>query len=363
MNQTTNPLNPFSIEDSLEQLSQRDSNLQPLAEAQALDPINLTRPQLGQLLSLVRGASSALSPVQDVERAKITDALLINVLTNKGWFVRKEKDNSLWPHLQAVQAIKSLVAPETSIQLILGTPTEMYATTLFSSDGYRDDKLVIYMHKESEDRFIVYPGLSPAHISDALLAHLLPGPKEGFVFDLDLGEEVMLLLLTILDLIMARRLEAKLRSEIYPVLNFSVEQIMTRFTEIRLGEDLMWLSVLIPYLFPYMVQDLQEDQVGAMLDQLVQQEGLIMQIPSGAYQPSDLILALSESLLPVLGYASLAIINNEEAGLHAAFMIGPNINLVVKLFSQNGKNRVVINGMERVFFSRILFDLGLPAKP
>lgn len=362
MKDTTNPLNPFNLEDSLERLNQRASDLRPVTNGQSLGALHLTRTQLGQLLSLVRGPSSALSPLPDVERAKITDTQLIKTLTQQGWFVRKEKDNALWPHLNAIQAIKSLVAPETCIQLILGTPTEMYATQLFSSEGYQDDQLVIYTHQEPEDRFIIYPGLSPAHISDALLAHLFPGPKEGFVFDLDLGEQLTLGLLTVLDLIMARRLEAKLGSEIYPVLNFSVEQVVTRFNEIRLGEDLMWLSVLIPYLFPYMVQDLQEDQVGALLEQLVQ-EGLIIRIPSGAYQPSDFTVALSESILPVLGYASLAVINSEEAGLHVAFMIGPNVNLVVKLLTENGENRVVMNGMESVFFSRILFDLGLPEQP
>ncbi len=323
-------------------------------------PLDLDDQSLGQLLGILTDVHGPNSPVKDIPRQKLADPEMIKLLFDKGWLIQAEdKQDKLRTNPDARGAVQALLNPKTRIQLILGGMTELAITELYSADGYKDDALVIYSHKEQEGRHIIHPSLSPSDVSDALLAHLIIGPREGLVFEQAMRQDLMLPYLTVLDLIYARRLEAKLRSDLFPELTFTADDLLVRFAEIRLGEDLMWLSALLPYLFPYIQSEMGAEEVPDLLGQLAE-EGLLTPLEGSRYQPNDFSVALSEALLPTFAYASLAIVNTEEEGLHLAFLVGQNVNLVVKVDAVDGDNLVGMTGMDVKQFSKILFDLGLP---
>lgn len=323
--------------------------------------LTLDEAHLAQLLGLVNEERGPRSPLPGIQRQKLTDPAFINLLVDKGWLVAAGKDGKLHPTAHSRRAVLGLLMPDTSIQLVLGGLTELSITALYSAEGYRKDALVIYTHKTEEDRYVVHPALSPSDLSDALLAHLLIGPREGLGFEFSLMQRPMLAYLAILDLVYTRRMEAKLRAELMPQLNFSAADLLARFAEIRLGEDITWLSALLPYLFPYLRADLPEAEVAGLLAGL-EREGLLTPMPGGRYQPNDFTVALSEALLPTFAYASLAVVNAYERGLHLAFLVGQNVNLVIKLDGLEEDLLVSMTGMDHKQFSKLLFEIGLPER-
>lgn len=347
----TNPLNLYTsqiLQDELAKQAREKPGQLTLDEA-----------HLAQLLGLVSEEKGPRSPLPGIQRQKLTDPAFINLLVDKGWLVAAGKEEKLHPTAHSRRAVLGLLMPETRIQLVLGGLTELSITALYSADGYHKDALVIYTHKAEEDRYVVHPALSPSDLSDALLAHLLIGPREGLGFEFSLRQRPKLAYMAILDLVYTRRMEAKLRAELMPQLNFSAADLLARFAEIRLGEDITWLSVLLPYLFPYLRADLPEEELAGLLAGL-EREGLLTSMPDGRYQPNDFTVALSEALLPTFAYASLAVVNTAERGLHLAFLVGQFVNLVVKADEVEGDLLVSMTGMDQKQFSKILFEIGLP---
>mgnify|MGYP002681918397 CR=1 FL=1 len=194
--------------------------------------LTLDEAHLAQLLGLVNEERGPRSPLPGIQRQKLTDPAFINLLVDKGWLVAAGKDGKLHPTAHSRRAVLGLLKPNTSIQLVLGSLTELSISALYSAEGYRKDALVIYTHKTEEDRYVVHPALSPSDLSDALLAHLLIGPREGLGFEFSLMQRPMLAYLAVLDLVYTRRMEAKLRAELMPQLNFSTADLLARFPEI-----------------------------------------------------------------------------------------------------------------------------------
>ncbi|MDK2982335.1 MAG: hypothetical protein PWQ55_2682 [Chloroflexota bacterium] len=326
----------------------------------ALQELRLDSRQLGQLLSLVEGDPAEDSPLAGaLERGELGFELAAE-LQEKGWLVVKE-DGKL-PELgeDAADALRALLAPACRAQLLLGSPKELAFTNFYSAAGFDDGALVLYTRRPDADLHILRAGLSPADLSDALLAQLLNGPHlEGLNFELDLDNAELLALLSLLDLVYTRRLRAKLDNDAFPVLTCDVQAVQARFAEIRLGEDLMWLSALLPYMFPYLENSLTDKQWSAAFKSLVEQE-LLTPVNKKAWQPSEFALALSESLLPIVSFGSLAVAEAEGDGLHLGFLIGLNANLAVSIDPARGARPIRLSGMDGVQLSRILYELGLP---
>jgi hypothetical protein len=326
------------------------------------ETVQLSSRQLGQLLSLTNKSKNQWCPLPMVQKAETPDKDFLEMMARIGWI--STLDQASEPVLSALaeQVLNSLLSPQTRVQLILGSLTELASTNLYSTKGYQDDQLTIYTFREDEDLHIIRQQLSPSDVSDALLASLLLGPhKEGFSFEVQLSDDVLVGYLAILDLLYARRLEAKLDGELYPQLNFTDKDLEKRFAEIRMGEDLLWLSVLVPYLFPYLDPQLHNGKTQALLDKIASQE-LLTPVRKGVYQPSDFTLALSEALIPLISYASIAITDPENSGLYLGFFIGPNTNVVMRFSTSDNGNLVEIKGMDGIKLSRLLYEIGLPEK-
>jgi hypothetical protein len=186
------------------------------------------------------------------------------------------------------------------------------------------------------------------------------GPHlEGLNFELHMEEDKFLVYLAVLDLIYSRQLEAKLQADNYPVLNFNADDVWHRFSKLRIGEDLLWCSVLLPFLFPYLQLPITEEVVQGTLPVLAD-EGLLTPMENEVFQPSEFTLALAEGLLPMISFASCAVRTEEDEGFHMSFIIGLNMNLVIQALPDGDKNTFVLNGMDGVRLSRLLFEIGLP---
>lgn len=327
---------------------------------ETLKELRLTTHQLGQLFSLVDGEPQEDSPLAGaLKRAELSFELAAE-LQEKDWLAVKADGKRPELGAEAVQALRALLAPACRAQLILGSPRELAFTNFYSAAGFNERALVLYTRRPDEDLHILRAGLSPADLSDALLAQLLNGPRlDGLDFELDLDNAELLALLSLLDLIYTRRLRAKLDNDAFPVLTCSVAEVLARFEEIRLGEDLMWLSALLPYMFPYLENSLTDKQWTAAIKNLVEQ-GLLTPAKKKAFQPSDFTLVLSESLLPIISFGSLAVAEADGSGLHLGFVIGLNANLAVSIDAARGARPIRLSGMDGVQLSRLLYELGLP---
>jgi hypothetical protein len=327
---------------------------------ETLKELRLTTHQLGQLFSLVDGEPQEDSPLAgDLERAELSFELAAE-LQEKNWLVVKQDGKRPELDAEAVQALRALLAPACRAQLMLGSPKELAFTNFYGAAGFDEGALVLYTRRPDEDLHILRAALSPADLSDALLAQLLNGPRlEGLDFELGLDNAELLALLSLLDLIYTRRLRAKLDNDAFPVLTCSAAEIQARFEEIRLGEDLMWLSALLPYMFPYLENNLTDKQWTTAIKSLVEQ-GLLTPAKKKAFQPSDFTLALSESLLPIISFGSLAVAAADGSGLHLGFVIGLNANLAVSIDAARGARPIRLSGMDGVQLSRLLYELGLP---
>ena len=314
---------------------------------------------LSQLISLLPKERTESSPLPENLSPIPVGQKFQDFLLEHRWG-QMNQDDQLELVTAAKQTVDAILAPKTSVQLVLGSSKEMATTQLFSAGDYADDSLVLYQYKPDVDVHMIQPGQSPSDVSDALLAQLLNGPHlEGLQFELNLEDQQLLTFLTILDLVYTRQLKARLDGHAFPVYNFTSKAVWARFSEIRLGEDLMWLSALVPYLFPYFPNSLDKNGLNEELKSLGE-EGLITPINEDVYQPSDFCLALSEGLLPMVSFGSCAISTGSDLGLHLGFMVGLNVNLVVKGEPSVEGNRVTLMGVDGVQLSRLLFELGLP---
>ena len=325
-----------------------------------LSQLRLSSQQMAQLISLMDIERAQNSPIPDFIAPTPVTLVFMDELIESNWAQPAGAGETSRLTSQAKEALTALLRPETSVQLILGSVKELVVTELFSATGFSDHALVIYTFREEEDLHVITPGQSPSDVSDALLVQLLNGPHlEGMNFDLSMEESNLLVYLVVLDLIYSRQLQAKLQADNYPVLNFNNDDIWHRFSELRIGEDLLWCSVLLPFLFPYLNSPLTEKVVKSTLPVLAD-DGLLTPMENKVFQPSEFTLALAEGLLPMISFASCAVNTVDDEGLHLSFIIGLNMNLVVQALPDGDKNIFILTGMDGVRLSRLLFELGLP---
>ena len=349
------------VKESVREIGQQSPDFKK-PEQETLAELRIDSHKLNQLLSLVEGERSDGSPLSnDIKRVELSFDFG-KELQQKGWMEVSGSGESPAFLNEAQNAVNSLIAPMYQVQILLGSPNEMAITSFYSRAGFEDDALVLYTHRKSEDLHIIKPGISPSDVSDALLVQLLNGPHlEGLAFELELEAENFLSYLCVLDLIYTRRMQGKIQNINFPVLTFTSQDVLKRFNEIRIGEDLLWLSALVPYMFPYVGNSLQEKEINSSLAKLTD-EGLLTSGKKKVFQPSEFTLALAEGLLPMVSFGSFSGVDNNGSGLHLGFIIGLNVNLVVKIGMDKEKKRVQLNGMNGVQLSRLLFELGLPKK-
>ena len=349
------------VKETVEEIGQQPPDFKK-PEQETLAELRVDSHKLNQLLSLVEGERSDGSPLSnDIKRVELSFDFG-KELQQKGWMEVSGSGESPAFLNEAQNAVNSLIAPMYQVQILLGSPNEMAITSFYSRAGFEDDALVLYTHRKSEDLHIIKPGISPSDVSDALLVQLLNGPHlEGLAFELELEAENFLSYLCVLDLIYTRRMQGKIQNINFPVLTFTSQDVLKRFNEIRIGEDLLWLSALVPYMFPYVGNSLQEKEINSSLAKLTD-EGLLTSGKKKVFQPSEFTLALAEGLLPMVSFGSFSGVDNNGSGLHLGFIIGLNVNLVVKIGMDKEKKRVQLNGMNGVQLSRLLFELGLPKK-
>ena len=349
------------VKETVEEIGQHPPDFKK-PEQETLAELRIDSHKLNQLLSLVEGERSDGSPLSNNMKRVELSFEFGKELQKKGWMEVSGSGETPVFLNEAQNAVNSLLAPLYQVQLLLGSPNEMAITSFYSRAGFEDDALVLYTHRKSEDLHIIRPGLSPSDVSDALLVQLLNGPHlEGLAFELELEAENLLTYLCVLDLIYTRRMQGKIQNINFPVLTFTSQDVLKRFNEIRLGEDLLWLSALVPYMFPYVGNSLQEKEINSSLAKLTD-ERLLTSGKKKVFQPSEFTLALAEGLLPMVSFGSFSGVDNNGSGLHLGFIIGLNVNLVVRIGMDTKKNRVQLNGMNGVQLSRLLFELGLPKK-
>ena len=325
-----------------------------------LSQLQLSSQQMAQLVSLVDIDRSENSPISESITPIPVDRIFMDALMKNNWVKPDEAGQNLKLTTQARDAIIALTTPKTYVQLILGSAKEMVLTKLFSRTGFLDHALVIYTFREEEDLHVITPSQSPSDVSDTLLVQLMNGPHlEGLNFELHMEEDKFLVYLAVLDLIYSRQLEAKLQADNYPVLNFNADDVWNRLSILRIGEDLLWCSVLLPFLFPYLNSPLTEKVAKSTLPVLAD-DGLLTPMENEVFQPSEFTLALAEGLLPMISFASCAVRTEEDEGFHMSFIIGLNVNLVIHALPDGDKNTFVLNGMDGVRLSRLLFEIGLP---
>jgi len=329
-------------------------------EESKLSQLRLSSEKMAQLISLMDVEQAQNSPIPDFITPTPVSLVLMEELIENNWAEKAGIGETSKLTNEAKDALAALLRPRTNVQLILGSIKEIVFTELFSTAGFSNQALVIYTFREEEDLHVITPGQSPSEVSDTLLAQLLNGPHlEGLNFELHMEEDRLLVYLAVLDLIYSRQLEAKLEADNYPVLNFTADDVWYRFAKLRIGNDLLWCSVLLPFLFPYLKLPVTEKVVRGIVPDLAD-ESLLTPIKKGVFQPSEFTLALAEGLLPMISFAFCAVNSAEDGGLHLGFIIGLNVNLVIQALPDGDKNVLILTGMDGVRLSRLLFEIGLP---
>jgi len=325
----------------------------------AIQPISVNTSELEMLLTLVDIEITERSPVQDFSKGTEIDEEFFTKLNGAGWMAADASLEKPLLATSAIEAMKSLTSPITLVQLILGSPKELAITNLYSWEGYKDGTLVLFHRQSEADEHTIHPGQSPSDVSDALLAHLLTGPHlEGLSFDLELEKEDYLVFLAILDLVYTRQLQAKLEGDSFPVVSFKPVDVQKRFDEIRAGEDLLWASVLVPFLVPYLPAKLAAKKWKSSVQKLAD-EGLLTPAGKNIFQPSEFTLSLADGLLPVINFGSCAIDSGGGTGMHTAYLIGLNVNLVIHVVEEGDRMKINLTGMDGTQLSRLLFEIGL----
>ena len=331
----------------------------------ALQPLHVTKEELSQLLMLIgtqRCESSPLPAVSTGNGATRRNQPL-TALKESGWL-----DENADPGLSGLSAagkaaLLALLQPKTSVQLVLGDLQEILVTEMYSAGGFHDDELVIFTERKTEERYVIRSGVSPGQVSDALLEHLMIGPRlEGLEFAVTLPSQTILVFFCVLDWIYTLRIISKLQNDRQTSFAFTPHALWQRAMEIQMGDDLMWMSALLPYLFPYLQFSVNEEAISELLDELARL-GYLDRNQEGLYYPNDLMIALADAVVPMLSFGSCAIrqVEDGDGGFHLAFVVGVGTNLVLEAASgTDGQHWLQLTAVSGIELSKLLFRIGLP---
>ncbi|MCD4671869.1 MAG: zinc ribbon domain-containing protein [Anaerolineaceae bacterium] len=331
----------------------------------ALQPLNINGQELSQLLLLAGGKPGAVSPLQGLF-SEDDAAMRIQpggVLEKSDWLDGQGQQGISSLSVQARLAMRALQHPKTSVQLVLGDLQEILVTEMYSAGGFQDDELVIFTERKAENRYVIRPGVSPGQVSDALLEHLMIGPRlDGLEFALPLPSKAALVFCCVLDWIHTLRLLSKLQNDRQISFAFTPQALWQRAMEIQMGDDLMWLSALLPYLFPNLEFTVSEEKISGLLDELAGM-GYLDKRNDDLYYPNDFVISLADALVPMLSFGSCAIRQMEEelTGFHLAFVVGVGTNLVLEAApGTDGQHWLQLTAVNGIELSKLLFRIGLP---
>ena len=329
-----------------------------------LQPLNMNGQELSQLILLAGGKPGAASPLQGLfSRDDATKRIQPDgVLAKSGW-LESPGQGVYSLSAGAIPAMRALQHPKTSVQLVLGDLQEILVTEMFSADGFQDDELVIFTERTAEDLYVIHPGISPAQVSDALLEHLMIGPRlEGLEFALTLPSKGALVFCCVLDWIYTLRIASKLQNDRQVSFAFTSQSLWQRAMEIQMGDDLMWMSALLPYLFPNLDFTVSEEVIAELLDELASM-GYLDRQNDDLYYPNDFVISLADALVPMLSFGSCAIRQMEEelTGFHLVFVVGVGTNLVLEAApGKDGRTWLQLTAVNGIELSKLLFRIGFP---
>lgn len=328
--------------------------------SEALQPLIINGRELSQLLLLAGGKPGAASPLQGLFSEE--DATLRiqpdGALAQSGWLDGGVSSLSV----PARAAMRALQRPKTRVQLVLGDLEQILVTEMFSAGGFAKDELVIFTARKVEDQYVIRPGVSPSQVSDALLTHLSIGPRlEGLEFALTLPSKAALVFCCVLDWVHSLRLMSKLQNDRQTSFAFTAKALWQRAMEIHMGDDLMWMSALLPYLFPDLDFTVSEVVIADLVDELAGMGYLDRQ--DDLYYPNSFVTALADALVPMLSFGSCEIRQFEEelTGFHLAFVVGVSTNLVLEAApGTDGLTWLQLTAVNGIELSKLLFRIGSP---
>lgn len=333
-----------------------------------LPPLDITREELRQLVMLsgIKPDPSSPLPALPVENDRTVRHVPGGTLQESGWLEQRTGLGVMGLSSQAGAALRALLQPKTSVQLVLGDSQEILVTEMYSADGFRDGQLVIFTERKAEGRYIIRPGISPSQVSDALLEHLMVGPRlDGLEFAVNLPSQAALIFFCVLDRIHTMRIISKLQNDRETSFAFTSHALWQRAMEIQMGDDLMWMSALLPYLFPSLQFSISEEMISGLLDEL-KGLGYLDRSQEGFYYPNDLMIALADALVPMLSFGSCAIRQMEEGliGFHLAFVVGVGTNLVLEAVpGADGRHWLQLTAVNGIELSKLLYRIGFPQDP
>ncbi len=129
-----------------------------------------------------------------------------------------------------------------------------------------------------------------------------------------------------------------------------------------MGDDLMWMSALLPYLFPNLDFTVSEEVIAELLDELAGM-GYLDRQNDALYYPNDFVISLADVLVPMLSFGSCAIRQMEEevTGFHLAFVVGVGTNLVLEAApGKDGRTWLQLTAVNGIELSKLLFRIGFP---
>jgi len=334
----------------------------------ALQPLNITKAEISQLMVLAGAQRSESSPLPAGNHAD--GAAVRNqpsaALKGSGWLEARADLGLSGLSAAGKAALRALLQPKTSVQLVLGDLQEILVTEMYSADGFQEGQLVIFTERKAEGRYIIRPGISPSQVSDALLEHLMVGPRlEGLQFAVNLPSQAALIFFCVLDWIHTMRIISKLQNDRETTFAFTPHALWQRAMEIQMGDDLMWMSALTPYLFPYLQFSVSEETISGLLDEL-KGLGYLDRSQEGFYYPNDLMIALADALVPMLSFGSCAIrqMDEERTGFHLAFVVGVGTNLVLEAVpGADGRHWLQLTAVNGIELSKLLYRIGFPEAP
>lgn len=329
-----------------------------------LQPLSINEQELHQLLLLSGGQPDTNSPLANLsaEHETSTPIQISDTLKKSGWL--EKQTDPVQPKLtvQSMAVMQALLQPKTSVQLVLGDLQEVLITELYSDNGFRDGELVIFTERKTENGYVIRPGVSPGQVSNALLEHLMIGPRlDGLEFALTLPSQTALMFFCVLDWIYTLRLLSKVHNDRQVSFGFTPQNIWQRAMEIQMGDDLMWISALVPYIFPALQFSVSEEAVSELLDELVRL-GYLDRKQEGLFYPNDFVVALADAITPMLSFGSCATHQIEDggSGFHLAFVVGVETNLVLEAVpGADGQNWLQLTAVNGIELSKLLFRIGL----
>ncbi|MEA3349681.1 MAG: hypothetical protein U9Q82_03580, partial [Chloroflexota bacterium] len=204
-----------------------------------LQPLNINKQELHQLLLLSGGQPETNSPLVNLstEQETSTPIQISDTFKNSGWLEKHTDPVQLGLTVQAKSVLQALLQPKTSVQLVLGDLQEILITEMYSDNGFRDGELVIFTERKAENSYVIRPGVSPGQVSNALLEHLMIGPRlDGLEFALNLPSQTALIFFCVLDWIHTLRLLSKVHNDRQISFGFTPQNIWQRAMEIQMGD-------------------------------------------------------------------------------------------------------------------------------